>query len=1148
MMAAMNQACADVRASAVRNRASVTAIVVTRGPTDYLDRTLAALGDQTSPPGRVLLVDAAVDGNSASHPALAELAERLPVPVTVLPAPGVRTFGGAVRAALAAFPEEPSGWLWLLHDDSAPEPAALAELLRAVERAPSVAVAGAKQCTWADPVRLLEVGFTTSRFGRRMTGIDEPEVDQGQHDAREDVLAVGVAGALVRRDVWEDLGGTDPSLGPFGDGLDLSRRARLAGHRVVVVPSAVVRHAQASMTGGRSDRDAARSTQARREAFLHGQLVAAPLPVLPAIVVLAVLSSLGRALSRFLTKEPNLVVAELAAPWRVLARPGQVARARRRASATRVAPRRTLRPLEATWRDVVGRVRDRRLSAMEERRRRRAPSELEASEHAAVRRRRRGVLLAVVVVAAAADVVLLGTWLPRLVSGARLTGGSLAFGDAGPDELWSTATSWWSTGGHGEAAAPEPFGLVMLPLTAVVGSLGRAVGLLVVTSVALAAVGAWYAAGAATRSLALRAWAAGVWAGAPALLIPLAQVRVGAVVAHVVLPWFVLGLARGVGAARTDLVESGLVGAVRLTPRPDGPGDQPTGGVAAAAEGAGVVGTVPAPESDPGEAGAAEPAAVSTTEPAEDPPGTGPEVQRATVRTWTVAEPSLAAAAAAALAFAVLTAAAPVLLPAGLLVLLAVAPAARRGGRLLWMPVPALVLHAPTILVALTTAGGWPALLGEPGSPVAENPAPAWQQALGWPVSPDALTGPWPDGVAKVLPLVAAGVVLVVAVPALLLRPPAGRAARAGWLVVVIGLAAALASTRVVSAVADTADSSTTTVASAAPGISLALAGALAAALLGAGELRDALARSSFGWRQLLAGILVLVAVGGPATVLGTALDRRHEVDLVATDDPVVPAVGRQMQQSAGLRVLLLEPSGDGVVATLLRQDGRQMTETSRLAAAVRASEAGEEPAVVGDAATATGARTDLEGLAAGLFAGATTDVSAELDALGIGAVLVGPGDDARRADLAGRLDATPGLERVTATEAGTIWRSAGLATGTAGWARVVDGTADLEGAVLGTLLATARAELDITLAPGDAQRLLVLAEASDPGWHARLDGRPLRAVESGWRQAFELGADGGHLVVAHESASRLPWLVLLGAVTLVTVLLAIPVRRRRTS
>ena len=43
-----------------------------------------------------------------------------------------------------------------------------------------------------------------------MTGVEFREVDQGQHDGRSDVLAVGTAGMLVRREVWDRLGGPDP--------------------------------------------------------------------------------------------------------------------------------------------------------------------------------------------------------------------------------------------------------------------------------------------------------------------------------------------------------------------------------------------------------------------------------------------------------------------------------------------------------------------------------------------------------------------------------------------------------------------------------------------------------------------------------------------------------------------------------------------------------------------------------------------------------------------------------------------------------------------------------------------------------------------------------------------------------------------------
>ncbi|MGO1934253.1 MAG: glycosyltransferase family 2 protein, partial [Cellulosimicrobium funkei] len=267
---------------------TVTAVVVTRGRTPFLAHTLAALRAQTTSPHEVVVVDAATGDASSEHQGL-QLGD-----ARFVAAPRARSFGDAVDTALANV--EPGTWLWLLHDDSAPAPDALAELLRAVEHSSAVAVAGPKQERWvpgtdaqlAAPFepgtvsRLVEVGVTTTPLGRRLTGIDEDEVDQGQHDAREDVLAVGLAGALVRRAVWQELGGTDPELGPFGDGLDLCRRARLAGHRVVVVPSAVVRHAQASLLGLRERRrgttalpapDPDASSAARRHSQLHARLV-----------------------------------------------------------------------------------------------------------------------------------------------------------------------------------------------------------------------------------------------------------------------------------------------------------------------------------------------------------------------------------------------------------------------------------------------------------------------------------------------------------------------------------------------------------------------------------------------------------------------------------------------------------------------------------------------------------------------------------------------------------------------------------------------------------------------------------------------------------------------------------------------------------
>ena len=218
----------------------VCAVLVTHGTTPFLAATLTSLAGQTRAPERVVVVDVATEGPSRAgdrFPALADLVARTwpdRSTVQVVRAAGARSLStGVIRGLAEAGSVADTAWLWLLHDDSAPEPDALARLVRAVEGAPSVAVAGCKQRTWAEPVRLLSVGVTASTTGRRMAGVEDGEADQGQYDGREDVLAVGTAGALVRREVWEDLRGADDALGPFGDGFDLSRRTRLAGHRVI---------------------------------------------------------------------------------------------------------------------------------------------------------------------------------------------------------------------------------------------------------------------------------------------------------------------------------------------------------------------------------------------------------------------------------------------------------------------------------------------------------------------------------------------------------------------------------------------------------------------------------------------------------------------------------------------------------------------------------------------------------------------------------------------------------------------------------------------------------------------------------------------------------------------------------------------------
>ncbi len=490
-------------------------------------------------------------------------------------------------APVPAQPEAPEHqvWFWLLHDDSAPQEDCLEKLLTAVTNARSVGIVGPKQVGWDNPELLLEVGLRATASARRANDIVPGEVDQGQHDDRSDVLAVGTAGALIDRAVWEEIGGIAPWLGPFGDGLELSRAARLAGYRVIVEPTAVIRHRRASYQGlrrpahasrpaARTDADAIevqlpepdpeRSFRARRSAQLTNWAAFSTRPIGLLLTWFVILGTM-RAVWRLASKAPALARDELGAALAVAGRGRRIKAARRRLARHTKVPASALGRLYATAAEIRGVRRDRTRQERERRARAAAPSELELRELAALARSRRRTLGAVMVA-----VVALSTYgLSHLLLTHSVTGGALPLFNGGWRQMWDAAWTTWIATGDGYPGGITP----LLAILSAPMALGRLLGLgagtlvsgLVVLAVPLAALGAWFAAGTMTRKVALRAWAALVWALAPGLLLALGQGRLGALLVHLVLPWALLALARAVGADRRDLVLSGLVGAHLLT-------------------------------------------------------------------------------------------------------------------------------------------------------------------------------------------------------------------------------------------------------------------------------------------------------------------------------------------------------------------------------------------------------------------------------------------------------------------------------------------------------------------------------------------------------------------------------------------------------
>ena len=317
---------------------------------DFLPRTLAALAAQTRPADAVIGVDTGSRDHSAAL--LEQALGKANVTVVDQPRSGM---GGAVMAGLKALAQWPADdrrrrrrateWIWLLHDDAAPAPEALAELLHAVERAPSVTVAGCKQLDWHAERRLIDVGLSTSRWAERLTLIDADELDQGQYDGRSDTFAVNSAGMLVRRDIWEQLGGFDPALPGSGDDVDFCWRNRLAGHRVVVVPSARMFHV--------SHRPhALGNATAARKAQVHLRLKHAAGWKVPLHAVGALLGQPLQTRPEHCGQGPGHGFSQLLATFAALGRPAAVVRGRRNAARTRRIRRSVMKGLQTPRREV----------------------------------------------------------------------------------------------------------------------------------------------------------------------------------------------------------------------------------------------------------------------------------------------------------------------------------------------------------------------------------------------------------------------------------------------------------------------------------------------------------------------------------------------------------------------------------------------------------------------------------------------------------------------------------------------------------------------------------------------------------------------------------------------------------------------------
>lgn len=335
----------------------VTAVLVTLDAEAWLPETLAGLSRLTHRPTRLIAVD---NGSTDTTPQLLDRAHRRGLLDAVVSGPELGGFGAGVAAALssevAADSPEDDHWLWLLQDDAVPAPDALQCLLAHVAADAGVDITGPKlvfpRRRHGAGHQLSEIGVSISGTGRRELGLDLGEIDQGQHDRPTQQLAVSTCGMLIRLSDWRALGGTDPAVPCFRDGLELGWRATNRGLRVVTTPQAEMVHRQVGRAGLRR-RGAGGRHPDRVDQQLGQLLVLGHTPSwrLPFTWLRLALDCVLRALGYLLGKAPARSRDELANLGWLFCHPGRIRGYRRRLEAVPVDPdaRQLVRTLRPPW-------------------------------------------------------------------------------------------------------------------------------------------------------------------------------------------------------------------------------------------------------------------------------------------------------------------------------------------------------------------------------------------------------------------------------------------------------------------------------------------------------------------------------------------------------------------------------------------------------------------------------------------------------------------------------------------------------------------------------------------------------------------------------------------------------------------------------
>jgi len=316
--------------------APVAVVVPSWNSARLLPDCLGSLREQGMPL-ELMVVDNGSDDGSVAY------LEREGVPHLALP-----QNVGFARAMNLGAAQTRAETVLALNADTVVEPGAVRTLLDALQADPSLAgvqprILQTEEAVVLGSARLYSAGQALTRDGRAFE-LGAGEAQSRQYLAGREVFGVCGAACLLRRQLFEQLGGYDERYFSFYEDVDLNARARIAGWRFAYVPEAVVWHLGNASWTAEAPRPTAWNARLVARNRIATQAKFVPLRALPRILAVEVGALLRAARQRRLRAtlrgklEGLRLLPAMLRERRRLAREGELARAKEWLGAASAAP------------------------------------------------------------------------------------------------------------------------------------------------------------------------------------------------------------------------------------------------------------------------------------------------------------------------------------------------------------------------------------------------------------------------------------------------------------------------------------------------------------------------------------------------------------------------------------------------------------------------------------------------------------------------------------------------------------------------------------------------------------------------------------------------------------------------------------------